>query len=151
MLQRKVANAEVKTVVNQFGSMQIDTAKAIHFPQGLIGISGSNNFCVAPCPHERFKNFMVIQSVDTDLCLLAMPIDIANSAYHEKGDLESTCEALGINPQDAAVLLVVSTKETESGKTLVVNTRAPVFVDTTHQLAAQFVLANSKYDMQQSI
>lgn len=151
MLQRKMNETEIRTILNQFGSFQVNTDSAINFPQGLIGVTGTNNFCVLPCPHEKFKGFMLLQSLDSELCLMTLPMEASNSKFHSTSDLDDAREYLGIAKEDLAMLLVVSMKDMDGAKKLVANTRAPIFIDTKHQLAAQFVLPNANYDMQQEL
>lgn len=94
---------------------------------------------------------MLLQSLDSDLCMMTLPIEASSSKFHEQSDIDDAREYLGIAKEDLAMLLVVSMKDIAGAKKLVANTRAPIFIDTKHQLAAQFVLPNASYDMQQEL
>ena len=65
-------------------------------------------------------------------------------------DLELACGELGIRPEDAAVLLVV-TRRCDAGPdgdrrtAYYVNLRAPLFVDPLRRTATQHVLASPAY------
>lgn len=144
---------KTRIINNQFGEFEVDLTKEILFPTGLIGIAQASKFALIPCPIEKFKDFMVLQSLERDdLAFMVLPInDIKQSEFHEDGELESAAKQIGIDPRDAAVVLVVSLKNNEGAKKLVTNTRAPIFIDCQYMAAAQFVLSNPHYEIQKEL
>lgn len=144
---------KTRTINNQFGEFEVDLTKELLFPTGLIGIAKASRFALLPCPIEKFKEFMILQSLERDdLAFMVLPVgDIKQSEHHEPGDLESSAKLLGIDPEDAAVVLIVSMKQSENGKKLVTNTRAPIFIDCKYMAAAQYVLSNPNYEIQKEL
>ena len=154
MKNLKIKNENIERVLEtKFGEIVVDQTKMTFFPYGLIGMPHFKNFALAECPNEKFKEFLVLQSMDQDgLCFLVMPLDLKNSKYHVRKDIEEAMEAVGVEQKDAAALMIVSTKISDGEKrVLVVNTRAPIFIDTANQTAMQYVLPNTDYSIQQSI
>lgn len=151
-LKIKKENTE-RVLDTKFGEIVVDQSKMTFFPYGLIGMPHFKNFALAECPNEKFKDFLVLQSMDQDgLCFLVMNLNLKNSKYHSQSDIDEAIEAVGVEPKDAAALMIVSTKVLEGEKrVLVVNTRAPIFIDTANQTAMQYVLPNTDYSIQQSI
>lgn len=144
---------KTRIINNQFGEFEVDLTKELLFPTGLIGIAKASRFALLPCPIERFKDFMILQSLERDdLAFMVLPIgDIKQSEYHEAGELESSAKLLGIDPEDVAVVLIVSMKQNEDGKKLVTNTRAPIFIDSKYMAGAQYVLSNPNYEIQKEL
>lgn len=136
------------TVINQFGEIQINLDNQITFPHGVIGMPDCKHFCLAHINMEKFKYFKLLQGiVDTKLSFLTLPI-LMHNKFIEHSDLEKTCNLLGIKPEDAAILLIASTKVTDEGKRIIVNTRAPIFIDSATKTAVQYVIPENKYGIQ---
>lgn len=142
-----------RLIETKFGEILVDMSKATFFPYGLIGMPHFKNFILAECPSEKFKDFLILQSIDQDdLCFLVMPLNLKDLKFHTKHDINEAITAVGVEYTDAAALMIVSTKLSENGKrSLVVNTRAPIFIDTLNQTAMQYVLPNTDYSIQHSI
>lgn len=154
MKNLKIKNENLERIIeSKFGEIVIDETKIVFFPYGLIGMPHFKNFALAECPNEKFKEFLVLQSLDQDgLCFLVTPLNLINSKYHSQKDLDEAMEAVGVESKDAAAIMIISTKASENEKrVLVVNTRAPIFIDTKNQTAMQYVLPNTDYSIQQAI
>ncbi|MDF3047081.1 MAG: flagellar assembly factor fliW [Candidatus Midichloriaceae bacterium] len=152
-LKEKQIESTIRIIQNHFGEFKIDISKEVTFPNGLIGMNPATKFVIAPCPIEKFKDFMVLQSLQNDdLALMVQPInDINSSDYHEGTELTDSAKAIGIDPSSTAVVLVASLKEEEGLKRLVVNARAPIFIDATNMTAFQYVLTNPNYKIQENV
>lgn len=122
-------------------------AEAIIFPQGLPGFPGATRFALRPAPGSEL---LLLESADDpQLRLLVLPY-----ADHKlplsPADLALACGELGIRPEDAAVLLVVTRRcepapDGDRRPAYYVNLRAPLFVDPCRRTATQHVLASPAY------
>ncbi|MCE2993917.1 MAG: flagellar assembly protein FliW [Alphaproteobacteria bacterium] len=140
------------TITNQFGSMKVYANKIIQMPTGLIGISHANHFILEPCQIQKFKNFYVLQSTEfQDLALLMQPIVVESEKYHVKKDLLDVIQHIGMVAENTLVMVVVAVKQDGDKKSLTVNARAPIFIDTVNQAGAQFVLPNQEYEIQKAL
>lgn len=154
MKNLKLENVKAERIIeSKFGEIVIDQSKLTFFPYGLVGLPQFKNFALTECPNEKFKEFLVLQSLDQDgLCFLVMPLNLKNSKYHDQKDIDEAIEAVGVELEDAAAVMIVSTKASEGNKrSLVVNTRAPIFIDTVNKTAMQYVLQNTQYSIQHSL
>ncbi len=121
----------------------------ILFPQGLPGFPGITRFALRPAPGGA-GDFLLLQCADnSELCLLVLRYTPHLLPLHVH-DVDAACARLGIRPEHAAVLLVVTCRH-EAGTdgalrpTLYVNLRAPVVLDTFRRLGAQPVLTGAAY------
>ncbi len=141
------ANAEIQHDTGQ----PEGTIAPIVFPQGLPGFPGATGFALRPLTDATCE-LLVLQSIDDpELRFLVLPY-----ADHQvplrRTDVDGACAALGVRPDDAAVLLVVTSRhEPESdglsNQRLYVNLRAPLVLDTVRRTAVQHVLANPAYSV----
>ena len=139
------------TIINQFGEIEINLENQIIFPHGMIGMPDCKHSCLANINVEKFKYFKLLQGVvDTKLSFLTLPILIHNK-FIDSSDLEKACSVLGIKVEDVAILLIASTKITDQGKKIIVNARAPIFIDSTAKTAIQYVIPETKYNIQHII
>ena len=124
-----------------------DAAGAIMFPQGLPGFPDATRFALRPAPGSEL---LLLESADDpQLRLLVLPYADRKLPL-SPADLDLACGELGIRPEEAAVLLVV-TRRCDPGPggdrrtAYYVNLRAPLFVDPLRRTATQHVLASPAY------
>ena len=152
MLKKKgVEENNILIFQNKFGYVEVNTKCKIFFPKGLIGIADSKTFCLADANNDKYKSFRLLQSVESEqLCFLTLPISLNNNIIKEK-DLLNAANTLGINEDKVAIILLCSTKSIDNKLKLVVNTRAPIFIDLFNQTAFQYVLHDSSYSLAHSL
>jgi flagellar assembly factor FliW len=132
----------------RFGEVKFDEAKAIAFPNGILGMPNQRRFFVAAIPDKKFDKFQVLQSLDdTDVSFAVLPLTSIGNLIDEE-DLGEVRQVLEMDEKDTLVMLIVSIQKTPSGARLSVNLRAPLFIDVNNKSAYQIVLANSKYPVQ---
>lgn len=125
------------------------SAATILFPQGLPGFPGTTRFALRPAPAGD-GDFLLLQCAeDSALRLLVLRYTPHLLPLHPQ-DVEAACARLGIRPEHAAVLLVVTCRQVTGADgtvrpALYVNLRAPVVLDTLRRVGAQPVLTGAAY------
>jgi flagellar assembly factor FliW len=152
MLKKKgVEENDILIFQNKFGYVEVKTKCKIFFPKGLIGITDSKTFCLADANNDKYKSFKLLQSIESEqLCFLTLPVSLNNNIIKER-DLLDAANILGINEDKVATILLCSTKSIDNKLKLVVNSRAPIFIDLFNQTAFQYVLHNSNYSLAHSL
>lgn len=132
------------------GELDSDTG-GIVFPQGLPGFPGAMRFALRPITNAAGGLLMLQSTDDPELRFLVLPYADWQVPL-SRSDIDVACEALGVRPEDAAVLLVVTSRREpgSDGATqqrLYVNLRAPLVLDTARRTAVQHVLASPAYSL----
>jgi flagellar assembly factor FliW len=123
----------------RFGTVEVETARIIRFPNGLVGFPEESEFVLL----ERSEGKLVayLQSVRTPS--LAFPIvDSALFADYPNPSAETLARDCGLPDTDLAVLVIVAVS---THKTLEANLLAPIVVDLTSHTAVQAVLDARKF------
>ncbi len=150
MLSNKISQMNsTRTINNKFGTFEIDASQSILFPYGILGMPAQKHFCILPCHIEKFSQFVLMQSaMDDNLVFMALPIDINSPIIIKQEDLVNAGNSIGVEAQNMAVLLIAATKETESGRRITVNAKAPIIVDSVNRFATQIVMHDTEYEIQ---
>lgn len=139
------------TIETRFGEMAFLLQKAIHMPRGMLGYSDYHEFGLANMPDPKLDQFKLFQCLEEpSLSFIVAPLT-PTADMIEAADLEAACETLSIDPANAIVLLVVSTRQIGPATQISVNLRAPIIVDGANQQAHQHVLMNNRYPVRQVI
>ena len=132
----------------RFGEIAADGAKAIEFPNGILGMPNQKNFVISAMPDKKMDKFQVLQSLnDTDVSFAVVPLATLGELIDAE-HLEEIRSVLEMNKADFLTMLIVSIQKTPTGAKLSVNLRAPLFIDTANKSGYQLVLASSKYPVQ---
>lgn len=147
----KAAGPLPEKIESRFGAVTVDKAKAILFPVGILGMPDRHNFVLTDFPNPKLGQFKLLQSLDDhELSFITLPVELDNSIL-ERADVDAACRDMEIAHEDLAVVLIVSVHRGMTNVQLSVNARAPIFVDTRRQAAAQYVFTSSKYKVQHFI
>lgn len=147
----KPTGPQMEKISSRFGEITVDASKAILFPVGLLGMPEKNHFVLTDFPNPKLKQFKLLQSLDDhELSFIALPVELENGII-DRADIETACRDMEIAPGDMAVMLIVSVHRGMTSVQLSVNARAPIFVDTERQAAAQYVFTSNKYKVQHFI
>jgi len=124
----------------RFGDIELDDAKAIVFPRGLVGFPDARRYVLLePQPAGRVA---WLQSLDAPE--LAFPVidgTTMTGSYPDPPANKLAHEA-GLGGSDLAVWIVVAVRK---GKGLVGNLLAPLVVDMESRFGAQVVLDPRRY------
>ena len=144
-------NPDTVTVETRFGDIEFQLENAIHMPRGMLGYAGFHDFGLANMPDPKLEQFKLLQCLaETELSFIVAPLNPGSETI-EVSDIELACESLSIEPQNAVVLLVVSTRQIGQTTQISVNLRAPIILDGASQNAYQHVLLNNRYPVRQVI
>ena len=145
--RKKVKEHDLLVFRNRFGTVTASLQHKIHFPKGLIGIPEARTFCLASVPNDKLKSFKLLQSIESEqLCFLILPVALNNKIIKIE-DIQNVIGSLELEMKNTAVVLICSTKKVNDKFKIVVNAKAPVFVDVIKKTATQYVLHNSSYSL----
>lgn len=134
-----------RVIVSRFGPIVVEAENAITFPSGLLGFPGLRDYALASLPDERFRRFLVLQSLEDDgVAFLVQPLD-PDQGLIAQAELDEACATLGIPRADLALLLIVSVRRQADKAVLTVNLRAPLIINAARRRGVQHVLANGAY------
>lgn len=149
--QREFDTTEDIKVESRFGSVSVQPKNAICFPHGLPGIPQSINFCITDLPNVSNNQFKLLQCLnDLAISFVVMP-SVYDNALLETDDISDACAMLNINKNNLLLLFIVTVHSTPSGTKLAINAKAPLFVDVSNKIAAQYVFQHDGYEIQQFI
>lgn len=145
------AQGRTVTIETRFGAVSFDRENAVYMPRGLMGYADFRDFGLADMPDARLDQFKLLQSFsDPNLSFAVVPLSTDNGLI-EPCDIADACKVLSVNFKDAAVLLIVATRQIGVTTQISVNLRAPVIIDTESRTGWQYVLGNSRYPVRHVI
>ncbi|WP_339052378.1 flagellar assembly protein FliW [Candidatus Lariskella endosymbiont of Epinotia ramella] len=123
------------------------TRQSLLIPSGLIGCSGYHSYVLSHVPYRNLANFKVLQSVENSrIAFLVLQLNPFNSVM-SVSDIEFIAEVMNVKIINLQVLLVATPQLSEDGKyNITLNTKAPIFVDKSNNIAMQYVLQSSHYN-----
>lgn len=136
---------DVITLDSRFGRMEVARSHIISFPSGLLGFAAAREFALVQLDNPKYQMFRILQCVsDETLSFIVFPPS-PESGLIDPADIEAAGAALRYPSSDLVVLLLVTVRKAETGHQLTVNLRAPVLIDSSRFLGAQYVLPNERY------
>lgn len=139
---------DVITIETRFGLLSFTAAQTLDMPQGLFGFADKRGFGLANLPTDPDSQFKVLQSLDDGtLSFIVLPI-AKDGGLIDAADLDMACDDVGVLPEQAAFLLIVTIRKLPEGVKLTCNLQAPLVIDTTARKAYQHVLQDSRYAVQ---
>lgn len=144
-------NGDAVVVDTQFGEIAFPKEAIIRFPSGLLGFSGQSEFGLANLPDPAYGNFKLMQCLDgSGLAFLVLPMESLPDVIAE-GDMDEAFDALSIDAESRAALLIVTVRKNDDAVKLTVNLRAPILIDVAEKRAYQHVLANANYSIRHEL
>lgn len=142
-------DSNLRTLQTKFGEITINLNNVITFDKGLPGLPQYKKYCIAACPVEKFKNFVLLQSTEEDqLIFMLYPLDVESQTFIESKDIDEGCKQADIKRQNLALLLVACPKVIDDKKVLTANVKAPIFLDSEAKIAMQVIFQTDKYNVQ---
>jgi flagellar assembly factor FliW len=142
---------EPEVIDTRFGKIALQKSNPITFPRGLLGMPDKFHFFLTEFPNEKLHKFKLMQCLDDyNLSFITLPLTLQNDIVMAE-DLTQGCKELGMNVESLVTLLIVSVQRTPGKTQVSVNARAPLLIDTSSRLAAQYVFTTDRYLVQQPI
>lgn len=136
---------DVVTLDSRFGRMEVARSHIVSFPSGLLGFATAREFALIQLDNPKYQMFRILQCVtDETLSFIVFPPS-PDSGLIDAADIEAASSALRYSTSDLVVLLLVTVRKTDSGHQLTVNLRAPVLIDASRFVGAQYVMPNERY------
>jgi flagellar assembly factor FliW len=142
---------EPEVIDTRFGRITLQKESPLTFPRGLLGMPDKFHFFLTDFPNPKFSKFKLLQSLDDyALSFITLPLPLQNSIILAE-DITHACTELGIAVDNVVSLLIVSVHRSPGKTVLSVNARAPLFIDSSMRLAAQYVFQADRYKVQHPI
>jgi flagellar assembly factor FliW len=142
---------EPEVIDTRFGKITLQKNNPVTFPRGLLGMADKFHFFLTEFPSQKLARFKLLQSLDDyALSFITLPLNLQNGIIVPE-DLSHACDDLGMNVSNLVTLLIVSVHRTPAKTMLTVNARAPLLIDSSMRLAAQYVFQTDRYQVQHVI
>ncbi len=152
--QPNITGSSTMEIKSRFGELVADVSKAIYFPKGILGFPEDLHFSLMnfPAVNEQLNSFKILQCLnDHSISIPVMPVNFDNR-FIETADMEECLKAVEVKKENLALLFIMSSsKQIDGAYKLFINVKAPIVVDTSLQMAVQYVFTNNKYDIRQSL
>jgi flagellar assembly factor FliW len=147
-----INNDEKLVYQTQYGEIELQGEKLLSFADGIIGFSHCTVFGLAKHPGAAESPILILQCVnDSNVNFAVVDYKSLNFEYKDS-DYAEAIKAAGISAKDAILLLIVRGVENEDGaKSVLVNTKAPVVLDTENKIAKQVILNNKELSTQHEL
>lgn len=140
-----------ETIDTRYGSITVNHAQAITFPQGPLGMPDLQMFYLTHFPNPKMERFKLLQSLeDAEVSFITLPLEVENPLI-AMADIDIACADLGFDKAALGLLLIVTVHRLPSGVKLSANVRAPLFLDSEKRMGAQYVFRNDAYKIQHYI
>ena len=138
---------ERQVIETRFGPMEFSSEQAIEMPRGVLGFAAHRSFGLSYLPNKFIDQLMLLQSLtDADTSFLVLPINF-DAGIIDEADLVSACEIMGVDPEDAAAVVIVTIRDIGGQPQISVNLRAPILLNSQSRQGWQYVLPNGKYSV----
>lgn len=121
-----------------FGEIEVDPAKVITFPNGLVGFENDKRFMLAHESGQGEAASYTLQSLDNPNVAFQI-VDPAAIGFHYELKLTDAETALLQTPsaEDLVVMLILFKPESEKARGIAANIRAPLILNTKARVALQ--------------
>lgn len=121
-----------------------ETGKIVHFPQGIPGFEDYTNYNIF---HKEEKDYSVywLESVDNPKVTFTLVDPTTFGLHYTLGLTDNEEKLLGArDPNQLAVLMMLSKPENKNGHGLSANISGPLIINTSNQRGMQKVLARRR-------
>ncbi len=131
-----------------FGEIEIEDAKVLEFPSGLVGMKPLKRFVILDT--EREKPFRWLQSLDdAEIAFLTLEPRLVRPDYRITVGQEELLP-IGITPSTEILVLCIVTIYRDP-RTLTANLQGPLLINAENRRGKQLILVDSKYNNRHDI
>jgi len=136
----------MQITTKHFGEIEIDEAKIIRFPAGIIGFPDLNDFALVHDDEKGAGSVHWLQSIEESG--FAMPVMDPLIVVPEYNPLidDETFGAIG-NLMENEMLILVTLTVPKDITAMSVNLKGPIVVNSTTRKACQVILDDSRYEI----
>ncbi|WP_343559796.1 flagellar assembly protein FliW [Kiloniella sp. b19] len=145
------ASDNIITLNTRFGVMEIDRSNAIKMPMGMVGFSEHKEFALTVPAHPALEGYMLLQCITEETLTFILKPYLYETEVLRPEDLAQVIQKHEIKPENLAVMLVTTIRQTPAGPRKSVNMRAPVFIDTERQIAWQNIFNSDDYNVRHPV
>jgi flagellar assembly factor FliW len=133
----------------RFGTLSIKPEHKLEMPKGPFGFAGYTQFALADVPSQAARQFRILQSLESaDVSFIVLPVSGENK-WIDGQDFKAACASYCFDPATSGLLLIATMRRGADGQVqTTVNLKAPIVLDTAHQLARQVVFTDADYTIQ---
>jgi flagellar assembly factor FliW len=141
----------LRVVETRFGPMEFAVSQTISMPRGVLGFAEHKEFGIAYLPNRFIDQLMLLQSYnDNETSFLVLPLELGSGIIDE-ADLVAACTAISIDPENAAIIVIVTIRDVGGQPQITTNLRAPIILDSDTRNGWQYVLPNGKYSVRHNL
>lgn len=145
------SDGQLRVIETRFGPMEFATNQSISMPRGVLGFAEHKEFGIAYLPNKFLDQLMLLQSLsDSDTSFLVLPLEL-RSGIIDEADLVTACAAMNVDPENAAIVVIVTIRDVGGQPHITTNLRAPIILDPETRNGWQYVLPNGKYSVRHSL
>ena len=143
------AAAPAEQLETRFGTLTIHPEHKLEMPQGPFGFADHTQFALADVPNGTAHQLRILQSLeDATVSFIVLPA-AADNGWIAVKDFEAACASYCFDPKTSGLLLIATMRRGADGQIqATVNLKAPIVLDTAHQLARQVVFSEPGYAIQ---
>jgi flagellar assembly factor FliW len=131
----------VRFATSRFGEIEVDDAKILHFPEGIIGFPDFKR--VALLDHQPGSPFRWLQGVDQPALAFVVIDPLALVPDYPLDALREMIAREDGRPKDIAVAAITTVPEPPAPIT--VNLAAPIVIDSDSRSGAQVILSDPRF------
>ena len=140
-----------RIIETRFGPMEFVDDQSIDMPRGVLGFAEHRSFGLAYLPNKFIDQLMILQSLtDHDTSFLVLPLNM-DAGIIDQDDLVSACQTMEVDPDKAAVVVIVTIRDVAGQPQISVNLRAPIILNSDTRTGWQYVLPNGKYSVRHAL
>lgn len=145
------SNDQSRVIETRFGPMEFAANQAITLPRGVLGFAEHKEFGIAYLPNKFIDQLMLLQSfTDSETSFLVLPLEL-RSGLIDEADLVTACTAMNVDPENAAIVVIVTIRDVGGQPHITTNLRAPIILDPETRNGWQYVLPNGKYSVRHNL
>ena len=142
---------QLRVVETRFGPMEFAANQTISMPRGVLGFAEHKEFGISYLPNKFIDQLMLLQSFnDSEISFLVLPLEL-KSGIIDESDLIAACDAMNVEPENAAIIVIVTIRDVGGQPQISTNLRAPIILDSVTRNGWQYVLPNGKYSVRHSL
>lgn len=140
-----------RIIETRFGPMEFADDQSIDMPRGVLGFAEHRSFGLAYLPNKFIDQLMLLQSLtDPETSFLVLPLNL-DAGIIDEADLVSACQTMELDPDKAAVVVIVTIRDVAGQPQISVNLRAPIILNSDTRTGWQYVLPNGKYSVRHAL